>query len=43
MQGDQGEQGEESGVMTEALAIATVEEPFHHNNKHRLLHRNQPM
>jgi hypothetical protein len=39
----QGEQEEESGVIADALAAATVEEPFNHNNKHRLLHCNQPM
>jgi hypothetical protein len=40
---EQGEQEDESGVVAEALAVATVEEPIHHHNKHRLLHRNQPM
>jgi hypothetical protein len=43
MQGEQEGREEESGVMAEALAVARVEEPFHHSNKHRLLHHNQPM
>jgi hypothetical protein len=43
MQGEKEGREEEIGVMAEALAVATVEEPFHHNNKHRLLHHNQPM
>jgi hypothetical protein len=43
MQGKQEEREEESGFMAEALAVAMVEGPFHHNNKHRLLHCNQPM
>jgi hypothetical protein len=43
MQGEKEGREEEIGVMAEALAVATVEEPFHHSNKHRLLHHNQPM